>query len=107
MTLIASQQVSWWSVHEFVAAVLDRVGRWPMVGTSTWAALDDSDPAKIAALFDAARHWALKVELNQEATCQAGKAISGAEDWSAIAQTIRAKREWYAGRPWLKRERAA
>jgi len=101
---IYSSQVDWWSVVEFVAPLLDQIDSWPMAGTPGWCALDDSDPVKIAALFDAARHWALRVDTAQEALCQAGEAISAAEDWTGIAQARRNRAEWYAERPWAKRK---
>ncbi len=59
---MGSAQVSWWDVHEFVAPLLEHVGSYPMAGTPEWCALPDYDPAKTAALLDAARHWALRVE---------------------------------------------
>jgi hypothetical protein len=100
---MTSQQVSWWSVHEFVTPTLQRVGSWPMAGTPAWCSLADDDPQKWAALLDAAQHWALRVDTCQEARCQAGEAISAAADWSAIARRIRSEAEFYAERPWLKR----
>ena len=60
-----SQQVSFWSVHEWVQPYLDDAESRPTVGTPEWCDLDDTDPRKVAALFDAAQHWALRVE-----TCQ-------------------------------------
>ncbi|HYB35860.1 MAG TPA: DUF2742 domain-containing protein [Mycobacterium sp.] len=75
---VASQQVSWWSVHEHVAALLGAVRSWPMAGTPQWCALPDEDPAKLAAIFDAAQHWALRVETRQTAECVASHAISTA-----------------------------
>lgn len=81
-----SSQVSWWSVHEFVARVLERTGEWPMAGTPEWVALPVDSPKKIAALFDAARHHALRVELAQETRAEASKAVAAGEDWSALAQ---------------------
>jgi hypothetical protein len=101
--LIFSQQVSWWSVHEHVADMLARVQSWPTVGTPAWCLLDDDDPRKLAALVDAAQHWALRLETSQEASCEASREISAAADWSRIAEYIRAEREFYAGRPWLRR----
>ncbi|CKS12329.1 phiRv2 phage protein [Mycobacterium tuberculosis] len=62
----ASRAVSWWSVHEYVAPTLAAAVEWPMAGTPAWCDLDDTDPVKWAAICDAARHWALRVE-----TCQA------------------------------------
>ena len=91
-------QVSWWSVHEFVAPQLDRVGSWPMVGTPAWCALAAADPVKLAALLDAAQHWALKVETHQEAECEASHDISAAADWADIANKLRRRREVYIPR---------
>jgi Protein of unknown function (DUF2742) len=102
--LITSQQVNWWTVHEYMAAALAAACSWPMAGTPEWCALNDSDPAKTAALFDAAQHWALRVETCQQAKCEAGRDISAAEDWSSISQEIRRRNDFYAERPWLRRE---
>jgi Protein of unknown function (DUF2742) len=99
----SSQQVSWWPVHEIAAPVLAQVQSWPMAGTPEWCALDDDDPAKWAALLDAAQHWALRVETLQEAHCDASREISAALDWSALAREINERTEFYAARPWLKR----
>lgn len=87
-----NQQVSFWSVHECVAPLLAAIGSWPLVGTPAWCALANDDPAKIAALFDAARHWALRVETCQQAHADASREISAAADWSVIAQQIRVGR---------------
>jgi Protein of unknown function (DUF2742) len=100
---IGSRQAAWWEVHEYVAPTLAAAGTWPMVGTLEWCALDDTDPVKLAAVFDAAQHWALHVELSQEARCEASKAISAAEDWSAVSQRIKARNDFYAEQPWMKR----
>lgn len=85
---VTSQQVSFWSVHECVAPLLAAVGSWPMLGSPAWCALDNTDPVKIAALFDAAQHWALRVETCQQADADASSDVSAAADWSAIAQQI-------------------
>jgi hypothetical protein len=76
MNLTYSQQVDWWSVHCYVSPLLDRVGSWPMAGTVEWCNLEDDDPRKVAALFDAARHHILRVDTAQLAQIQAGEAIS-------------------------------
>jgi hypothetical protein len=101
--LAASQQVSWWSVHEYVTTQLDGIDQWPMVGTPAWCLLDDNDPVKLAAVYDAAQHWALRLETSQQAHCDASHDLSDAADWSAIAQNLRAYNEYHAARPWLKR----
>jgi hypothetical protein len=103
MTGMWSQQVCWWEVHLFVASYLDAVGSWPMAGTPEWCELDDSDPRKRAALLDAARHWALRVETSQQAECEASHDISAAADWSAIAQRVKDRVDFERRRPWLRR----
>jgi len=102
-TLVSSQQVSWWTVHEYVVPVLARAAPWPMAGTPEWCALDDGDPVKTAAALDAAQHWALRVETCQEAECAAAREVSQAGDWSAIAKEVLIRRAFYTHRPWLKR----
>jgi Protein of unknown function (DUF2742) len=82
---ISSRQVSWWSVHEYVTPRLAAAESWPMAGTPAWCQLDDDDPVKLAALCDAAQHHALRVETAQAALADASKAVSDAEDWSAVA----------------------
>jgi hypothetical protein len=57
-----------------------------MAGTPTWASLDDTDPVKLAALYDAAQHHALRVDAAQTALADASRAIAGAADWAAIAR---------------------
>jgi hypothetical protein len=100
--MTASQQVSWLSVHAHVVPFLTAAGSWPMVGTPQWCDLDD-DPVKMAALLDAAQHWALRLETCQQARCDASREISGALDWPALAREINARTDFYAARPWLKR----
>jgi hypothetical protein len=100
---IVSQAVSWWSVHEFVAPLLTGVGSWPMAGTPAWCLLDDDDPIKVAALFDAAQHHALRVETCQEARAEASRAVSSALDWGALGREINQRTVFYAERPWLRR----
>jgi Protein of unknown function (DUF2742) len=100
---IASQAVSWLSVHEFVSAVISQADSFPTVGTPAWRALPDDHPAKLAAIFDAAQHHSLRLELNQEARAEASKAISGAADWPAIAREVLTRNSFYTERPWLRR----
>jgi hypothetical protein len=95
--------VSWSSVHEYVAPVLARIGRRPMVGTPAWCELPDDDPVKVAAIFDAAQHHALRLELSQAAMADASRGVSSAADWPGIAQEIRTRTDFYSSRPWLKR----
>jgi hypothetical protein len=85
---VSSQAVSWWPVHEFVQAHLDRVGSWPTAGTPEWCALADDDPAKLAGVIDARQHWTLRVETCQEQLAQASRDISAAADWTDLARQI-------------------
>ena len=94
----ASQQVSWWSVHEYVQPMLDVACEWPMVGSPAWCQLADDDPAKLAALCDAAQHWALRVETCQQASAEASRDIAAAADWKAIASEIQQRRGTYIPR---------
>lgn len=98
-----SQQVSWWSVHEFVTEALKQVGGWPLLGTPAWCSLSNDDPRKWAAVIDGGQHHALRVELGQEARAEASRAISAAADWLAIAQEFHQRDAFYAAKPWLKR----
>ncbi|VEG42722.1 phiRv1 phage protein [Mycolicibacterium flavescens] len=83
-----SQQVSWWSVHEFVDGQLKMIGQFPMIGTPEWVSLDDLDARKWAAVYDAAQHWALHLEINQETRAEASRDVSAAEDWPVVAREI-------------------
>jgi hypothetical protein len=87
-----SQQVDWWAVHEHVVAVLGRVGTWPAAGTPAWCDLPGDDIRKTAALFDAAQHWALRVETCQAHLADASQAISAAADWHAVAAHLDRRR---------------
>ncbi len=100
---ITARSVSWWSVQEFVAPLLAQAESWPTAGTPAWCALPAEDPLKWLALFDAARHHALRIECAQEALADAAKEISKDHDWRAISQEISQRRSFYTARPYLKR----
>jgi hypothetical protein len=100
---LASQQVSWLTVHDFAAPRLRRVGDWPMAGSPVWCELGDRDPDKWASVLDAAQHFALRIETCQQALCGASRAISAAEDWLAVARIAKCRGEFYSARPWLSR----
>jgi len=80
-----SSQVCWWRVHEWVTPLLSRVEEWPLAGSPLWDVLADNDPVKLAAVLDGGRHWALRIDTNQEAMAEAGRAISKSADWKGIA----------------------
>lgn len=103
---VSSQAVSWWEVCQYVAPVLARLGSFPMAGSVEWCALADDDPRKIAAIFDAAQHWVLRVEMGQEALAQASHDISAAEDWADIADEVRRRQEFHADHSWAQRRSA-
>lgn len=92
--MTASQQVAWWPVHRFLNSALARAnaGPLPLAGTPAWMDLTDTDQRKLLALAVAGEHHALRMEIAQEAIAEASKAVAAAEDWPAIARTIRAGR---------------
>jgi hypothetical protein len=98
-----SAAVAWFEVHEFVAPFLENVGTWPMVGSVQWQQLSADDPRKLAAIFDAARHHALRVEIAQEIRGDASRAISGAADWPSIGRELQQLSEFRKSRPWARR----
>jgi hypothetical protein len=105
---IESRQVAWWPVHEFVAARIgDVIKSCPLLGTPAWCDLADDDPRKIAAVLDAAQHWALRLDVHQQQLAEASRDVSGAADWSAIAVQKLRRDAFYEQRPWLRRRRAA
>ena len=101
MNTPGSQQVSFWSVYRWVQ---DRIGgtEFPTAGTPAWCALDDDDPAKLAAVLDAGSHHSLRVEIAQEQRAAAARAIARAADWPAIARRYRRGR----GRAYIPRRTA-
>lgn len=98
MAVFASRTVDWWAVHTFVVPLLDEAGSWPLAGSLAWQQLRDDDPVKLAAVLDAGRHWALRVDTCQTAMAQASQGISAAADWSAVARSIRRHRAAYIPR---------
>jgi hypothetical protein len=100
---MSSAAVSFWSVHEHVTEFLESVGTWPMLGSVEWRNLDADHPAKLAAIFDAAQHWALRIEMAQEARAEASRAISDAADWASIGREIQQLRQFRNSRPWTRR----
>jgi hypothetical protein len=85
-------------VHRYVQPLLAHVGSWPMAGTTTWAGLADDHPAKLVALYNAARRHALRVDTAQTALAEASRAIAAAVNWSAIAREAQRRRQIYIPR---------
>ncbi|UVO11914.1 DUF2742 domain-containing protein [Mycobacterium sp. SVM_VP21] len=90
----ASRMVSWWTCHQFLAAVFAQgnVGPLPLAGTPAWCALADTDPVKLLALAVAGEHAVLQWDIAQEFRADAAKAIAAEQCWPALARRIRAGR---------------
>lgn len=99
----SAQQTSFSDVNAYVQPILDRVGSWPLLGSPEWSALPDDSPAKLAAVFDGARHHALRLEAGQAARAEASRAIAAAADWGQVAQRVRDHQEFRAENPWATR----
>ncbi len=89
MTSLDSRAVSWWPVHQYLAAAVAQAEHLPTAGTPAWCALDDADPLKLLSLAVEAEHLILHREMRQEAHAEASKAVAAAVDWAAIANEIR------------------
>ncbi|WP_235661592.1 DUF2742 domain-containing protein [Mycobacteroides abscessus] len=102
-----SRQVSWLTVHEFVQPHIEVAGPFPVAGTVAWQLLSGAEPGKWAALLDAAQHYALRLDVEQEAAIAARRAISQSQDWGAVASKMRQRQDFYEQRPWLRRKEVA
>lgn len=101
-----SSQVNWYdAVYLFVEPWLAAAGSWPMAGTIAWQLLDEADPAKWAAILDAAQLHILRVETAQEARAQASRDISGAADWPKIGWELQRLCNFRRSAPWSRRVR--
>lgn len=98
-----SRQVAFWPVYEYVQGLLADVGSYPMLGTPEWCSMSDADLRKLASLYDAAVHWALRVQTCQEVRAEASRDISAAADWPQIATEIAQLNSFRADNPWTKR----
>lgn len=75
----------------------------PTAGTPAWAALDDDDPRKSAALIVAGSRWVLEHNLEllddeRFARKAAAVEIAQAKDWARVAQQIRGRDAAYIER---------
>lgn len=91
----ASQEVSWWSVHLFIEAVVAQANTSPLptAGTPAWSALSDGDPRKLLALACAGEHWVLRTEIGQEQRAQAAEDVWGGENWTVVARKVQRRHE--------------
>ncbi len=90
-----SQEICWWSVHQFITALVAQGNNdsLPWAGTPEWAALSDGDPRKLLSLAVAGEHWTLRVQIGQEQRAQAAEDVWGGEDWRQVAQQVQRRRE--------------
>lgn len=106
MAGIDSRTVSWWPVHEFIAAVLAQADTAPpAAGTPAWLALADNDPAKLLAVAVAGEHHVLRVEIAQEGLAQASKEISASAQYISENHRLTMHRE--RGTSYVPRRRSA
>ncbi|GAB4597522.1 hypothetical protein MOKP4_38400 [Mycobacterium avium subsp. hominissuis] len=69
-----------------------------MAGTPAWQNLPEGDPAKLAAIYDAAQHHTLRVDAAQAALAEAAQDISAAVDWPRFASSSRQRSGIYIPR---------
>jgi hypothetical protein len=88
-----SRQVSWFETYEFADRIAGAHGadlnHLPIPGTPQWCGMPDDDARKLLALVLGGVREALNHDVAQEHRADAGRAIAGAGDWSAVAQTVR------------------
>lgn len=101
--LTVTQAVDFYEVHRLVTPILAQVETWPAAGTLPWNQLRNTDPAKWAAVLDAARYGVLQMQLRQEALADASREIACAADWAALAQRIHNGR----GAAYIERKKSA
>jgi hypothetical protein len=90
---VASREVDWFSVHQFVMPLIERLGPLPWPGTVSWSELSDHDPRKLGAVLVAGMLWALNEDARQSAMAEAQRDLSRAYDWSATSRKMRARSE--------------
>lgn len=95
MTTPASQEVSWWIVHEFLEAVVSQAnfGPVPAAGTPAWAELASGDPRKLLSVAIDGEHHVLRKQIGQEQRAQAAEDVWGGENWTDVAQTVKRRHE--------------
>lgn len=93
MTGVESRSVTWWPVHEFMAALIVQANDLPVAGTPAWCLLGDGDPRKLLAVAAAGEHHVLRVEMAQEARAEASKSVASAADWRGVAREIQQRQD--------------
>ena len=106
-----SYDVDWVAVRDFLAR--HPVGPTHIIaGSPEWQALDDDDPAKLAALITAGSRWVLEQnleELDQQRAAKKHAAIeiATALDWTRVAKRIRDRDQFYRDHPDLRRKKVS
>ncbi|WP_406817395.1 DUF2742 domain-containing protein [Mycobacterium sp. M23085] len=105
--IAANRQIAWLAVHDYINRQRRRLGALdlsgPPLGTPAWLRLSENDPAKLAAVLNAAEAAAYGISASQTAEADASRAIAAAADWPAIAKANRDRAEFIAAHPWAKR----
>lgn len=100
--------VSWEAVRDFVYRLPVRPITSIVAGTPEWIALDDDDPAKLAALITAGSRWVLEEEIDQihrrrQAHKDMALGILETLPWEQIRRQIEQRDSFYRNHPDLKR----
>jgi len=103
-----SYGVNWEAVRDFVYRLPARPNTTIIAGSPEWCALDDDDPAKLAALITAGSRWVLEEEIDQLARrrqAQKDMALGLLETlpWAQICKQIEQRDEFYRKNADLKR----
>lgn len=107
-----SYVVNWEAVRDFVYRLPARPNTTIIAGSPEWCALDDTDPAKLAALITAGSRWVLEEEIDQLARrreAQKAMALGLLEElpWKKIRQQMADRDAFYKKNPDLRRRRAS
>lgn len=102
----ASHEVDAVAVHARLAPILTqavRLGEIPILGSTEWVAIPDTDSRWRHSVVAAGYRWAIREWLDQDVRRSASQAISAADDWGSVAQSIRRRNEYLIENPWAKR----
>lgn len=91
-----SRQVAWFEVYSFAQRFaanhdLDLLDIHLVPGTPAWCQMADDDARKLLSLVLGGVREALANDTHQAAIAEAAQEISGAADWTALAQRIRGR----------------
>ncbi|KZF01027.1 hypothetical protein A2J03_10720 [Rhodococcus sp. EPR-157] len=101
-----SHEVDVVAVHERLAPILAqavRLGDIPILGSPAWVGLPEDDSRWRHSVVAAGYRWAIREWLDQDVRRSASRAISAADDWGSVAQSIRRRNEYFTENPWAQR----